>query len=420
MDPFDIAIVASIASALTILGVIVVRIIASRRFRDFYLGRIISLLGILAIVMLAMLLLIALVACASILGFVWWCVFILVISEWVRKRRAVEQNALLWLLTVSAERSMPLIPAIEAFAREHRGQFGRIARRLATLIEAGDSLPDALGRCPGALPAGAIPMIRIGCASGDLPSALRLAADHHEDPHWTSLFGKIAYLLAVSVFGISILTFLMLKIVPSFQKIFIDFRVDLPRITQLLIEAMKFTCNYWFLLGPFYLLGFGLVFYMVLRYFGWIHFDLPLIEGFTRRMDTSRILDALALGVGRQKPLSECLAMLADTYPKRSIRQRLRVVVQEIGQGSDWCESLRRQKLIRQPEFAILQASQRMGNLPWAMREMADSSRRRLACRVQALCQVLFPPLIILMGLAVGFIFLALFLPLICLIQRLT
>ena len=87
--------------------------------------------------------------------------------------------------------------------------------------------------------------------------------------------------------------------------------------------------------------------------------------------------------------------------------------------GGDWCESLRRHGLIRQPELAILQAAQRVGNLPWALTEMADSVRRRLAYRVQAVAQLLFPPIVILMGLVVMFIVVALFLPLISLISKL-
>ena len=71
------------------------------------------------------------------------------------------------------------------------------------------------------------------------------------------------------------------------------------------------------------------------------------------------------------------------------------------------------------PNCAILQAAQRVGNLPGALREMADSVRRRLAYRVQAAAQMLFPPIVILMGLVVLFIVAALFVPIVALIQRL-
>ena len=66
-----------------------------------------------------------------------------------------------------------------------------------------------------------------------------------------------------------------------------------------------------------------------------------------------------------------------------------------------------------------LQAAQRVGNLPWALHEMADSGRRRFIYRVQAVVQAAFPPVVILFGLIVMFIAVAVFLPLVTLIQRL-
>ncbi len=425
MDQVDLIIAFLGALALTFLGVVVWLLVKSLRFRDLcrtFFERICALLSALCVVFLAVILLLAFLAGANILGFVLWAVLIVTIEQWMRKRWAVHQNALLWLLTVSAERSMPLVPAVEAFAKERGGRFGRLAQRLAAMLKAGDSLPDAVCRCRGVLPADAVPMIRIGCDAGDLPRALRMAAAacNQDDAIWMSLFGKIAYLLAVPVFGMLILVFLMLKIIPSFQKIFLDFGVQLPQITQWLIKASCFTVNYWFLFSPLFLLGLGILIYMILRYYGWTYADPPLVASFVRRLDAARVLDALALGVSRQRPLPECLATLAESHPKRAMRWRLQNVVQEIRAGGDWCESLRGQDLIRQPEFAILQAAQRVGNLPWAMREMAESGRRRLVCHVHAFCQGAFPPIMILMGLAVGFIVVALFMPLVCLIQRLT
>ena len=99
-----------------------------------------------------------------------------VLIETLRKHWVAQQYALLWLLTVSAERSMPLAPAVEAFARERGGFFGRRAKRLAEMLDSGVSLPDALDRCRRVLPRHALPMMRIGCQSGALAPALRQAA----------------------------------------------------------------------------------------------------------------------------------------------------------------------------------------------------------------------------------------------------
>ena len=130
----------------------------------------------------------------------WLPVAALLLFEVMWRRRVAQQYALLWLLTISAERGMPLGPAIQAFAQERRGMYSQRARRLAALLAEGVSLPAALARCRGLLPSHAGPMIRVGCQSGDLATALRQAASTRNlyAPVWFSLAGKLTYLCLMS------------------------------------------------------------------------------------------------------------------------------------------------------------------------------------------------------------------------------
>jgi type II secretory pathway component PulF len=421
LDDFLIAV--AIALAGTLMGLAIIGLIRRAQRRGSLpdrglLGAIFSAIGsVLVIVLLCA----AFVVLMGPFGFILWVVLLFVLIESVRKHRASQENALLWLLAVSSERQMPFGPAIEALARERENAFARRARRLGKLLDMGVPLPDALDFCPGLLPAHALPIIRVGQQSGALAPALRQAAtaQNQHSAVWESLFGKVSYLLFLPVFGIVVLMFVMIWIIPKFMKIFIDFNATLPLLTKWLIEASFGFVNYWYLFSPLFLLVGGFLLHSLMRYYGWIEWDLPGISRLVRRLDTARILDGLAIVAGQKKPLVEGIATLAGTYPKSNIRQRLSLALHDIAAGDDWTESLYRQELLRRSDLALLQAAQRVDNLPWAMREMADSNRRRFIYRLQAVIQAAFPPMVIFFGLIVMFIVVSIFLPLVTLIQKL-
>jgi protein transport protein HofC len=364
------------------------------------------------------------------LVFVWGLVlvfspiFVFVLIELFRRHRVSQQYALLWLLTIAAERSMPLAPAVEAFARERGGRFGRRAMRLAQLLRAGHSLPDALACCGGLVPAYAMATIRVGDESGALVPALRQAAAHENisGSQMSALTGKILYLFMLLLFGYGIVLFVMWQIVPKYERIFQDFGMRLPAMTQWLIFLAASFCNNPPCVLLFLLFGLTLIFLLVavvLRYLGGFYLDPPGVSRLVRRLDSANILDGLALVAGQQRPMPEGIAALAREYPKWNVRRRLRRAADDVQAGRDWAESLFRRRLIGKCDLAILQSAQRANNLAWALHELADGNRRRFAYRLQAFLQLAYPPVILLLGAAVACIVIGMFIPLIALIQKL-
>ena len=113
------------------------------------------------------------------------------------------------------------------------------------------------------------------------------------------------------------------------------------------------------------------------------------------------------------------MSTLANHYPTSWVRRRLRRVWTEVKEGADWIESLRRHRLIRASDADVLRSAAAVGNLAWALMELAETAERRLATRVQAFIQMLFPLIIVILGALVFFIGVAYFLPLVTLISRL-
>ncbi|MHB1036498.1 MAG: type II secretion system F family protein [Pirellulales bacterium] len=347
-------------------------------------------------------------------------VFLVVLGIMINWHWAAQQNALLWVLIVTTERLIPLASAVEAFAYERGGRFGRRAAALAYLLQDGVPLPEALERLPGLLPPSAVLAVRLGYETGALAPALREAAagGAFRQPLWAAMADKVFYVVGLVVFAAGVITFMMLKITPAFEKIFQDFGVDLPLLTRYVIAVAGSEITQ-LSLSLFVFVGFWFLVYLALRRAGVVRWSLPLLDRLMIRVDGAVVLRTLAVVAEKGRPLYPAFQSLAATYPKRLVRRKLWSVVRQLETGADWCESLRGQGLIGRAESSVLQSAERVGNLPWAMREMAESSQRRLAYRLNALGQLMFPLALLAFGGLVFVIVVGYFLPLVTVIQSL-
>ena len=206
---------------------------------------------------------------------------------------------------------------------------------------------------------------------------------------------------------------------PEFRKIFEEFDAQLPTVTRVLIDVTYVFTSF----GPVSLLLFLLFnvafILLCIQYVAGTRWSMPLLNRLTRRLDTAVILESLALAAERNVAFSSAIETLARWYPRGTIRKRLKAVQSAVKAGTEWTQGLAEQDLIRPVEVAVFQAAGRAGNLSWALREMADSNRRRLNYRLYNVVQVLFPLAIVAIGFVVMTYVVAYFLPLASLIQNL-
>lgn len=342
----------------------------------------------------------------------------IVLAMAVFRRRRAQQYALLSLLAATAERLMPLVPAVDAFSLECRGSIGMKTQRLSQLLRAGQPLIASLDECRGLVPPEAMPVLRAGSESGALAAALRQAVDAHRSRETMAneVLSRVTYLIAVTGFLLSCVIFTMLKIAPSMEKIFRDFGAQLPEITQLFINAAYQLTP----IGVLLLLPTALLLaYTVLRYVGVISWRLPGTNRILRALDRAAILEALSIVVDRGRPIADALRTLAASYPSSRVRAKLWRTVADVNAGVSWSQSLHRRGLLGEADLAVIDAATRVGNLPWAMRELADGNRRRWIWRARLWMQVFFPVVVLAIGLVVALYAVAYFLPLVRLIERL-
>lgn len=332
---------------------------------------------------------------------------------WLRRRMA-----LLSVLAAAARRWMPLAPAAEAFAEESRGIFGSRCRVVAQALHAGMPLGDALRLNGPFIPRRALAIVEVGVRTGNVSGALAEAARQPAtQPTMARVWAALWYLGAVVLIGTSVLTFLAIKIVPAFVKIFDDFDSQLPGMTVNLIHACDWFVSYGW---PPLLLGlFGIACFALLWTFDIIAWLPPPLSTLSRRRETAIVLRALAVATEADRPVELAMSALAEHYPSLAICGQLRRALAEMAMGQPWAESLADQGLLRGGELALVASAQRVGNLTWALREVADRMERRFALRLQRWLEVLVPMLVLALGAVVMYTIVALFIPLVRLITKL-
>ncbi len=338
------------------------------------------------------------------------------------RRMRLEHQALLASIGVAAETGIPLPEVVLAFADEMNSGGARRALWLAQALQQGVPLDQALSYAWIKCSTGTRMAVRVGLSLGALSPALRsqAAASHELEDLVRPMFTRWVYLLHMLLVGEFIVTFIMIWIVPVFDTMFSEFGLKLPVMTVLLINLSRWIVDYgWIPLFLLTMAAFVACLAGIFAFIGWLPRSAPILNRMFRRYDGAIVLRSLALAIRRGQTLSGSLRLMADIYPLGTVRTLLSRASTAVEGGQDWCEALRKVRLIDTTDAVVLRAAQGAGNLPWALEEMAESLLRREVYRWQAWYNILSPLMVLVMGGCVGFVVVSLFLPLIGLIQGL-
>jgi type II secretory pathway component PulF len=144
--------------------------------------------------------------------------------------------------------------------------------------------------------------------------------------------------------------------------------------------------------------------FQVLHYLGWTTWEPLFFRGITRRYHAAVILRTLASQVTSAIPIHTSLVAMGSKYPQRHIRDRLQAAAARVSRGESWQKCLQTENLISRGDADVLAAAERVGNLPWALREIADGILRRLRYRITACMRILIPLALVAIGCVVGLI----------------
>ena len=346
-------------------------------------------------------------------------IIVLVLLVAIRRYYASERQALLSVLLSAAEHGIPLDSAARAFAGERNDVLGNRAAQLADYLEAGVPLGLALRRSGNRIDPEVSLAADLGYQTGTLAAALRQVVDraYVVEKATIPVAWRIAYLGLIAALVLVVQTFLLLKIIPIMAHMHHSISGELPMSTQQLAATANVGTSEFYLFVAFVSIGLVALAVGVVWLLGFPLRSLPLIRRLWWRVDCSWVMRWLAAGVRQDRPILETLRLLASYFPQPTIRHRLKKSAQRVEQGGHWCDGLLRSQLIRKKESAVFKAAEKVGNLSWALDEMADSAIRRWTMQLQVWTNIAFPLLVIVLGCVVLFALLGAFTPLVSLIK---
>ena len=341
--------------------------------------------------------------------------------EVVVQRRAAQRRSMSMMLALLAERGQQLDSSILLTGRTHRGIVARAAERLLTALRRGAPLDEAIAAYPRALPPEAIAYVAAGRSMKVEAAALRELSRSDQSELaalWRACVDRLSYLIFVLMVMVIILTFVMIKILPEFSKIFSEFDLALPAMTLGAIEFAQFFGDYLAApIGGFLVLSLLCGIAVGIAYLSDVPVLRPWSDWLFRSRRSTHVLRILAVATEQRQPLPEVLHRIAYVYPSAPIRSRLAPAATAVNAGADWRDALRKARIVSRAEHSLLTAAEKAGNLPWALREIAKRREKRAVYHLATALQVLYPVIIVLLGAFIAFYVVSLFMPLVQLIE---
>lgn len=386
-------------------------------------------------------------------------------------------------LSILQDAGLPILRSLKIL--EEQCKPGRLKNSLMDTceeIEGGATLSEAMSKAPKCFDRLYVNMIKAGEAGGALEIILRRLADFMEKAEALKrkVKGAMVYPCVVVMVAVGILTFIMIKIVPTFETIFADFETPLPPPTLMLVAISQNTAKYWYMI-PAIPISIVLFVRLIKKFkhgkMGWDLFMLnvpvfgllveknslaratrtlgtlvqsgvPILEGLNITKETcgnayfeqifARVSDAIREGETIAKPIKEnasagfhpvalglwILLFAGPVAPILLLPSMAGIGMSMVGAaamfGGLWYFMRMKRRVVDDLVINMIDVGEETGELDTMLYKVADTFDAEVAVITDSLTALLEPLLIVFLGGAVGFIVVSLFLPLVSLIQNLS
>ncbi len=325
-------------------------------------------------------------------------------------------------LSTMIEAGISLVQGLTALYEQSDPKRQRNLRHIisdvTTRVQGGETFHEAISKHPRVFNRLFTSMVKAGETGGMLAEILdRLAGFLEASARLRKkIKSAMTYPVIVICIAFAITTFLIVRVVPIFGEIFKDFGAKLPAPTQFLIDLSEFVRGEWY----FLLLGIGGAIFGT-RFFlrskrgkelsdRW-KLKLPIFGPLVHKICMSRFARTFAQLIRSGVPILEVLDIIGGTSGNHVIEQSIKSVSVDVEKGDNLSTALSKKKIFPPMLLRMVSAGEATGKIDTMLEKMADFWDEEIEAMLDALTSLIEPLLICFLGVIVGGIVIAMFLP---------
>ncbi len=338
-----------------------------------------------------------------------------------KKQKITERDIVIFTRQFSTmvDAGLPLVQCLDILGKGADNKtFGEIITKVKTDIETGANLSDALRRHPKTFDSLYCNLVEAGEAGGILDTILSRLADYIEKALALKKKVKAAMVYPGAIISVAfaVVAFLMIFVIPTFASMFERGGAELPGPTAIVMHVSNFFRNQWY-----YIIGGPILFFFLFKRVyaterGNIEIDrvalkLPVFGMLIKKVSTAKFSRTLGTLIASGVPLLEGMDICARTSGNKIIEIAILNTIEAIKEGETIAAPLAREGVFPAMVIQMIDVGESAGALDAMLAKIADFYDEEVDTAVDGLTALLEPMLMVFLGVLVGFIVVAMYLP---------
>ena len=328
--------------------------------------------------------------------------------------------------SVMIDAGLPLVQCLEILAlqQEHKN-FQKILLQVRQDVEAGSTLADAMRRHPKAFDNLYVNMIAAGEAGGILDTILQRLSVYIEKAVKlrSQVRSAMIYPVAVIFIAAIVVAVILLKVIPTFAALFTSLGAELPLPTRVVIYASNFLARYFI----FVVIAIAAMAYGIRRYYrtyrgrrviDGLLLKTPILGTILRKISVARFCRTLATLTSSGVPILESLDITARTAGNAIVEDAILETRKSVEGGKTIVEPLKDSNVFPNMVVQMIGVGEQTGALDAMLNKIADFYEDEVDVAVQGLVKLMEPVMIFILGVIIGGIVIAMYLPMFTLINK--